>query len=468
MRDMTNLHPGDEIEGFRIGEKLYQGGMAVLYRVAQEGEIAPMLMKVPRLEFGSHPGCLVGFEIEQMILSALGGSHVPRLIAKGNLNETPYLVMEYIQGETLESLMRKAPLPVDEAVRLGAALALAVHDLHRQEVIHLDIKPTNVLYRPGGEAVLVDFGLAHHGHFPDLVEEAFHQTVGSSAYLSPEQIVGNRCDPHSDLFAIGVILYQLCTGRLPFGEPTTLGGVRRRLYLDPLPPRCLAPKLPCWMQEIILHCLEVDVEKRYATASQIAFDLSHPEQVPLTERASRLHRADLSTIFRRWWRSLHRKQQACTIPTAHLEQAPQIMVAIDPSPGQEPLLQEMQVAVRRAVGAEPRCRVLYVTVLELDLSTEQEDGEELSSSLYTQRLIELRHWASAIQIPSERVRFHVLEGAHPAAALVDYARKNQVDQIILGARGSSALRRILGSVSARVVTEAPCTVTVVRSPRNPT
>lgn len=467
MRDMANLRPGDEIEGFRIGEKLYQGGMAMLYRVEREGESTPLLMKIPRLEFGSHPGCLVGFEVEQMILGALSGPHVPRLIAKGCLNDAPYLVMEYIRGDTLESLMRNAPLPADEVVQLGAALALAVHDLHRQEVIHLDIKPANVLYRPNGGAVLVDFGLAHHGHFPDLVEAAFHQAVGSSAYLSPEQIVGNRCDPHSDLFAIGVILYQLCTGRLPFGEPATLAGVRRRLYLDPLPPRGLAPKLPGWMQEIILHCLEVDAQKRYATAAQIAYDLSHPEQVTLTERALRLHRADLPTIFRRWWRSLSPKAAPCTPPTAHLEQAPQILVAIDTSPGQEPLLQEMQLAVRRAVGADPKCRVLYVTVLEPDLSTEQEDGDALSSSLYTQRLVELRHWASAIPIPPERVRFHVLEGAHPAAALVDYARKNQVDQIILGARGSSALRRILGSVSARVVTEAPCTVTVVRSPRNP-
>lgn len=468
MRDMTNLHGGDEIDGFRIGEKLYQGGMAVLYRVEREGETLPMLMKIPRLEFGSHPGCLVGFEVEQMILEALSGPHVPRLIAKGSLDEAPYLVMEYIAGETLEALMAKAPLPVEEVVRLGAALAGAVHDLHRQEVIHLDIKPSNVLVRSDGEVVLIDFGLAHHGHFPDLVEEEFHQTVGSAAYLSPEQLAGNRCDPHSDLFAIGVILYQLCTGRLPFGEPTTLAGMRRRLYLDPLPPRCVAPRLPEWMQEIILHSLEADAANRYATASQIAFDLLHPEQVPLTERARRMHRADLSTTLRRWWRSLHPRVEACTVPTAHLEQAPQILVAVDTSPGQEALLQELQAVVRRVAGAEPDSRVICVTVLEPDMSTEQDGGEELSSSQYTQCLVELRHWACALQLPAERLRFHILEGSHAAAALVDYARKHQVDQIILGARGSSTLRRILGSVSARVVTEAPCTVTVVRSPRSAT
>lgn len=467
MQDLTNLHVNSEVDGFRVREKVYAGGMAVLYRVEREGGEFPMMMKVPRLEFGSHPGCYVGFEVEQMILEVLTGPHVPRWVAKGSMDEAPYLVMEYIEGESLHSCLARAPLPADEAARLGAALATAVHDLHRQEVIHLDLKPANVLYRPEGEAVLIDFGLARHAHFPDLVEEEFHKPVGSSAYISPEQVIGNRCDPRSDLFAIGVILYQLCTGRLPFGEPTSLSGFRRRLYLDPPPPRQLVPDLPAWMQEIILHCLEVDADQRYNTAAQIAFDLTHPGQVPLTERAGRLKRAGLPTVLRRWWRSLWLEPAVCAVPTAHLAQAPQILVALDFGHGQAALLQAMQVAVRRAVAAEPHCRVMCVTVLEPDLSTQQESGQELADSQYTQRLVELRHWAAPLQLPSDRVRFHVLEGAHAAAALVQYARQNQVDQIILGARGSSALRRMLGSVSTRVVAEAPCTVTVVRAPRSP-
>ena len=464
MQDLTNLRAGSEIDGFRVIEKVYAGGMAVLYRVEREGGEFPMLMKVPRLEFGSHPGCYVGFEVEQMILEVLAGPHVPRWVAKGSLEDAPYLVMEYIEGESLHGCLDRAPLPADEAARLGAALATAVHDLHRQEVIHLDLKPANVLYRPQGEAVLIDFGLARHGHFPDLVEEEFHKPVGSSAYISPEQVLGSRCDPRSDLFAIGVILYQLCTGRLPFGEPAGLSGFRRRLYLDPPPPRQLVPDLPAWMQEIILHCLEVDADQRYKTAAQIAFDLTHPGHVVLTERAMRLKRAGPATVVRRWWRSLWLEPAVCALPTSLLAQAPQIMVALGFGHGQEALLQAMQVAVRRAVAAEPYCRVMCVTVLEPDLSTLQESEQEFANSQYTQLLVELRHWAASLRLPPDRVRFHVLEGAHPAAALVEYARQNQVDRIILGARGSSALRRLLGSVSTRVVAEAHCTVTVVRPP----
>jgi serine/threonine protein kinase len=466
MMDLTNLHPGSVVDGFHLGAKVHQGGMAVLYRVEREGDALPMLMKVPRLEFGSHPSCYIGFEVEQMIMEVLTGPHVPRWITKGSLEDTPYLVMEYIDGKTLHEYAGHAPLPADEVARLISALATAVHDLHRQEVIHLDIKPANVLYRANGEAVLVDFGLAHHGHFPDLVEEEFHKPVGSSAYISPEQVMGNRSDPRSDLFALGVIMYQLCTGHLPFGEPASLGGFRRRLWLDPLPPRRWVPGLPEWMQEIILHCLEVDAENRYATAAQLAFDLTHPTDVPLTLRASRLKRSGALTLARYWWRSWNSVPGVNTAPTSYLAQAKQIMVALDPGVGSEKLQHEILQLVRRVVAADVNSRIMCVSVLEPDLSAEQENGREIANSQYTQRLVELHHWAEGLQLPVQRLRFHVLEGMNAAATLVEYARLNHVEHIIMGARGSSALRRILGTVSARVVADAQCTVTVVRLPRS--
>jgi serine/threonine protein kinase len=464
--DLTNLHPGSIVDGYRVGEKIHEGGMAVLYRVEKDGGEFPMLMKVPRLEFGSHPSCYVGFEVEQMILEVLTGPHVPRWVTTGSLEDTPYLVMEYVEGKSLHEYASRAPLPAEEVARLGAALATAVHDLHRQEVIHLDIKPANVLIRPNGCAVLVDFGLARHGHFPDLVEEEFHKPVGTSSYISPEQIMGNRGNPRSDLFALGVILYQLCTGQLPFGEPVTMNGFRRRLFIEPVPPRVWAPDLPEWMQEIILHCLEIEFAQRYATAAQIAFDLEHPGQVSFTERATRLKRAGLPTIFRRWWRSLQPDFGKSAVQIPHLVEASQNMVAIDSGSGQEALHKAILAEVRRATMADGNCRIICVTVIEPDISTEQETGSELANSLYTQRLVELHHWAAELQLPAHRLRFHVLEGANAAASLVDYARQNHVDHIFMGARGSSALRRILGSVSARVVSEAPCTVTVVRPPRD--
>ncbi|MCR4304534.1 MAG: bifunctional serine/threonine-protein kinase/universal stress protein [Gallionella sp.] len=465
MEALPILKTGDEIGGFRILEKIYEGGMATIYRVSKTDIELPLIMKIPKLAFGSHPACYVGFEVEQMILATLSGPHVPKFIAKGDMDATPYIVMEYIEGPALHDYIGKSRLDIPGIVRLVSALAAAVHDLHRQNVVHLDIKPANVLYRPTGEAVLVDFGLARHAYLPDMVEEEFHMPVGTSAYISPEQVVGRRCDPRSDIFAIGVILYQLSTGRLPFGAPTTIRGFRKRLYRDPVPPRRIAPGLPEWLQEITLHCLEVRASERYATAAQVACDLSHPEHVPLTARGARLERAGYLTAFRRWLETLWFEPPPCPAPSAHLAVAPHILVALDTTHSDEALFQALRDAVHRMVAAEKRCRITCVTVLEPSILTEEESSRELARSLYTQRLVESRHWAQPLELSAEQMRFHVLEAGDPATALLEYARAYHVDQIVMGARGSTALRRILGSVSSKVAAEAPCSVTVVRAPR---
>ena len=465
MQDVSALKPGDEIGGFRILEKTHEGGMATIFRVSKADIDLPLIMKIPKLGFGSHPACYVGFEVEQMILSTLSGPHVPQFIAQGELDTAPYIVMEYIEGPSLHDYLDRPQLDIPEIARLVSALAAAVHDLHRQNVVHLDLKPANVLYRPTGEAVLVDFGLARHAFLPDLVEEEFHMPVGTSAYISPEQVLGRRCDPRSDIFAIGVILYQLSTGRLPFGTPTTISGFRKRLYREPPPPRSIKPDVPEWMQEIILHCLEVKATKRYATAAQLAYDLSHPDHIPLTTRATYLKRAGWPTVARRWLGALHAEAEPCPPPSAHIANAPHILVALDTTHIDEALFQALRDTVRRVVATEEHCRIACVTILEPSILTDGDQGHELSNSLYTQRLVELRHWARPLELPVEKVRFHVLEATDPATALVEYARANHVDQIIMGARGASALRRFLGSVSSKVAAEAPCSVTVVRVPR---
>ncbi len=425
------------------------------------------MLKVPKLGFGSHPACYAGFEVEQMILGRLGGPHVPKLHASGEDEFGPYLVMEQVAGTPLAEYAQRAPLPADEVARLGAAFAFALHDVHRQEVVHHDLKPSHVILRENGEAeaeaVLIDFGLACHGHLPDFVASEADRPLGTPAYLSPEQVVGQRGDPRSDLFMLGVTLYLLATGRLPFGSPTSVSGLRRRLYLDPPPPRRIRPDLPPWLQEIILHCLEVRVEQRYATAAQVAHDLIHPDQVMLSERGRRSQGRGLSSAIARWWASLRAPPLQRKPPTAHLAQAPHILVAIDTETPGEALFKALRDTVRRLVAGQPHWRLTCLSVLESSLITEQEEGDEIGRSLRTQRLLGLHHWAQPLALPRERLRFHVLAGADVAACLIEYARARHADHVVIGARGSSSLRRFLGSVSSRVTAEAPCSVTVVRA-----
>src|ERR1700694_2493795 len=297
---MDQLDPGSEIDGFSLGEMIHAGSMASIYRLSGRDGPLPLIIKIPRLGAGERAVNVIAFEVCRIVLGALAqGPHHPTLVAFGDVETTPYLVMEYVEGVRLNDWVHRAPVAPEEIARLGAALALALHDLHRQDVVHLDLKPTNVLYRSGGEAVLIDFGLAHHSHYPDLLAEEFRSPVGNWVYMAPEQVVGVRCDPRSDLFAFGAILYQLTTGRFPFRNPSTISRLRQRLSRDAAPPRALDAGIPAWLQEIILRCLEIDARNRYASAAEVAFDLANHAQAAITDRGLRNRRAHWGTRDRK-------------------------------------------------------------------------------------------------------------------------------------------------------------------------
>lgn len=255
--DAKRLAPGLVLDGFRLEEKIHIGGMAVIWRVTREDTALPLAMKLPQLN-SEEASTITCFEVEQMILPTLSGPHVPRFVAMGDISSQPFLVMEQIQGQSLDARLKSVPLPADEVAQLGARVATALHDLHRQHVLHLDLTPDNILFRKNGEAVLIDFGLSRHEQLPDLMAEEFLLPLGTAPYISPEQVLNVRSDPRSDIFSLGVILYQLITGELPFGDPKSMAGLKRRLYLDPDPPSVLNPECPRWLQEVIFKCLEVD------------------------------------------------------------------------------------------------------------------------------------------------------------------------------------------------------------------
>lgn len=460
----AKLRPGLAIDGFALVEPLHVGGMATLWRVRHPDHPGALLMKLPRIGHGEAATQIVGFEVERMILPTLSGPHVPRFIASGDFDDQPWLVMEHLDGETLRPLLDEAPLPPERVAALGVAAATAIHALHRQHVVHLDIKPSNLLRRPDGTIALIDFGLSHHELLPDLLGEQFHVPMGTGPYIAPEQVLGARNDPRSDLFALGVTLYHLATGERPFGNPTSPAGLRRRLYRDPVPPRAIVRGLPRWLQEVILHCLEADPDDRPATAAQVAHALAHPEQVVLTTRAERAHRDARWTVLRRWWRSHGREHDPSRRPSHHLGDAPLLMVAIDLKQPDARLTEALRVAVQRVLSAFPQSRLACVTVMRTPRIGLEQTLDVDGRNRHVKRLLGLRDWARPLQLGESRLTVHVLEHSDPAAALVEFARSNRVDHLVMGARGVTGVRRVLGSVSAHVVAEAPCTVTVVRAP----
>jgi eukaryotic-like serine/threonine-protein kinase len=451
---------GQEIDGFVLGEKLHQGPMSSLWRVTARDDPSPLLMKIPSLAEGEDISSIIGFEVEQMILPRLTGPHVPRHVATGDFSRVPYLVMEEVAGESLAHRLQRGRPGVEEIVQFGIAAAKALAELHRQHVIHLDIKPANLMIRPSGEVVFLDFGLSHHDELPDLLAEESDVPMGTAPYIAPEQIFGERGEPLSDVFALGVVLYETVTGECPFGNPRQKAGMKRRLWRDPVPPRARQAACPPWLQEVILRCMEVDPARRMPSAAQLAFALQNPDQVVLTGRAAKLRQDDWLTVLKRRLRAGKPPTRARRPMAERLAAAPIVMAAVDLSQGLTPLAEALRTHVKRALDAAPGARLACVTVIKTALLAL--DNADEGTSAYVQRLVELKDWAHPLCRGDERASYHVLEALDPASALIDYAHKNAVDEIVLGARASSALRRYLGSVSAKVVAEAPCTVTVVR------
>ena len=458
------LQTGSTLDGFKIGEKIHSGGMATLWRVTRTGIEAPIVMKVPTILDGEDATIIVGFEMEMMILPRLSGVHVPKFYAVGDFARQPYIVMEYIRGQSVYALIERAPLPADEVVTLGAKVATALVDLHRQNVLHLDIKPSNVMLRENGEAALIDFGLSHHLLLPDLLEEEFRVPMGTGPYIAPEQIMKNRSDPRSDIYSLGVLLYYLATNVRPFGVPQAQSSLKNRLWRDPVPPRRINPAIPPALQEVILRCLEVDPDLRYATPAQLAFDLANLSQVALTERANRLERNSMFDACKRWFASLGAEGGPQQPRAAQNNLAPIIMVAVDLSEDMEPLSDELRINVKRVLATMPGVRIACVNVLKLNRLTINYALDESGRNVHVQRLVELKEWGRPLGLSQERITFHVIEHMDAAVALIDYAKMNHVDQVLIGARTTSTLRRLLGSTASQVVAEAPCTVTVVRAP----
>jgi nucleotide-binding universal stress UspA family protein len=453
---------GEIIDGFTLVEQIHRGGMAVIWRVAHPDHAFPLCMKLPLILEGDEPGMIVSFEAEQMIMPRLTGPHVPRVVAVGDFTDRPHIVMERIDGKAVETHLSRAPLPWEEVAAIGAETAKALHSLHKQNCIHLDVKPGNVIIRPDGSAALIDFGLSRHADLPDLLAEETRLPIGTGAFIAPEQVLGRRTDPRSDLFALGAVMHLLATGRHPFGENVAGAALRERLWRDPVPPRAIVRDLPPVAQEIILKCLSVEPDERFASAAQLAYALRNQQAVRLTRRSERLAQDS-------WWTVMKRKRRAPrSLPpdpvSGGAANALIIVAAVDLSDEQAELAAEVKRVLSRILAIEPASRLVCVNVFRTSrIGIDQmvtDDGE----SLHVRRLVELRQWSADLPLDGERVSHHVLEAPDPADAIVQFVKRNQVDHLVMGARTASQFRRYLGSVSSAVVAEAPCSVTIVRLP----
>ena len=468
---MKRLQPGSLLDGFAVEDSIHAGGMAHIYSVHYANGASdpgfPMAMKVPRMSADDGAETIVSFEVEHQLLQVLTGPHVPRFVAAGDLNNVPYLVMEYVEGKTLDHWLpgsgeAPAPLTPDRLAGLGAALAHAVHSLHQQNTCHLDLKPANVLIKPDGTAVLLDFGLSCHAHYPDLLAEELRKAVGSPVWIAPEQVVGVRGDPRSDIFAIGVILYELATGELPFGSPTSDRGMRLRLWMDPKPPRALRPDLPEWLQEVILRCLEHEAARRYPSAAHLAFDLAHPDQVKVTARGRRTLGTGFWKHLQRWLKAAGQHYQPSPLPSRQIEEVPIVMVAVPHQDVTDATLYSLRQAVARSLGTRPGARLACVTVISPG-DTSYTESSKAETQVHRRHLTAMMQWTKGLDLSGHQTSYHVLESGDVAQALVRYAQGNNVSTIVMGAATHGLqMQRFVATVPIKVAMDAPCTVILVK------
>ena len=281
---MTPLHPGDQLDHYRIDSLIARSGMASIFRATDLNTNRPVAIKVPHPEMECDPLLFDRFKREQEIGKQMDHPGVMKVLNDEDRSRV-YMVMEWVDGRLLRQILaQNKKLPAERAVRIALGICQALDYIHSHGVVHRDLKPENIMVDDGDRIKLIDFGIAGMAGARRLTFAKLSQVMGTPDYISPEQVKGKRGDARSDLYALGVMLYEMLTGTTPFRGPNPFATMNERLLNNPVPPREIDPAISPQLQEIIYRAMERDPKNRYATAREFAKDLEHPEQVGVEDR----------------------------------------------------------------------------------------------------------------------------------------------------------------------------------------
>ncbi len=282
---MNPIRPGDQLDHYRIDSLVARSGMASIFRATDLSNDRQVAIKVPHPEVESDPVFFERFHREEQIGARLDHPCVIKIFADGDRSRV-YIVMEWVDGRLLRQILNEErKLPPDRAVRIATGICEALDYIHRHGVVHRDLKPENIMVGPDDRIKLIDFGIASNSGARRITFSKLSQTMGTPDYISPEQVKAKRGDARSDIYALGVMLYEMVTGKVPFTGSNPFLIMNDRLLNNPIPPREVDPGISTQLQEIIYRALERDPKNRYSSAREFAWDLQHMDQVGVAERA---------------------------------------------------------------------------------------------------------------------------------------------------------------------------------------
>jgi serine/threonine protein kinase len=258
--------------------------MASIFRGTDLRNGRQVAIKVPHPEMEMDPVLFDRFHREQDIGKVLDHPSVMKVFTDDDRSQL-YMVMEWVEGRLLRKILdEKKKLPPERAIKITLGICDALDYIHSHGIVHRDLKPENIMVDDEDHVKLIDFGIAGQAGARRLTFAKLSQVMGTPDYISPEQVKGKRGDARSDIYALGVIFYEMLTGKTPFQGPNPFAIMNDRLLNNPIPPREIDPTISPELQEIIYRAIERDPKNRYASAHEMALDLQHPEKVGAAER----------------------------------------------------------------------------------------------------------------------------------------------------------------------------------------
>jgi eukaryotic-like serine/threonine-protein kinase len=274
------LEAGSVLDFYRIDEQIARSGMATIYRATDTRDGRTVGLKIPHPDMEADPILFDRFEREAAIGEKLNHPGVMRVYG-GEKRSRVYMVMEWCPGRLLRTILDEERISEERALHIATRVLEALDTIHSTGVVHRDLKPENIMVdEANGDAIkLIDFGIAGDAAARRLTYANFTATLGTPNYIAPEQVKGKRGDGRTDIYSMGVILYEMLTGKLPFSGSTPMVAMNDRLLNHPLPPTIANPALSPQLQEVLYRALERDPKNRYPKASEFQHDLEHLDQV---------------------------------------------------------------------------------------------------------------------------------------------------------------------------------------------